>query len=148
MRSSEHSGHNGCYKFGPTRFSVIPKTAVGNFSIRFVPQQDAQHLINCFKRHIDAEFAKLHSGNRVTVRVVSVGDWWEADPSSDMCKIAARAISREWGTEPLYVREGGTMPVARVIEHLLQVIFGEFGIISYHRTIAEPSNKHADVAMR
>lgn len=27
------------YRFGPTRFSVIPRSAVGNVSVRFVPDQ-------------------------------------------------------------------------------------------------------------
>ena len=33
------------YRFGPTRFSVIPRLAVGNISIRFVPDQCPQDLI-------------------------------------------------------------------------------------------------------
>jgi hypothetical protein len=33
--------------------------------------------------------------------------------------MAAAAVRREWGQEPLYVREGGTMPVASVLEKLL-----------------------------
>lgn len=73
------------------------------------------------RAHVASEFAKLGSANRVAVRIVSIGDWWEADPSSAACKMAATAIQREWGVEPLYVREGGTMPVASLIEHLLQV---------------------------
>lgn len=33
--------------------------------------------------------------------------------------MAEAAVRREWGCEPLYVREGGTMPVASVLERLL-----------------------------
>lgn len=33
------------YRFGPTRFSVIPCSAIGNVSIRFVPDQTADELI-------------------------------------------------------------------------------------------------------
>lgn len=40
---------DSAYRFGPTRFSVIPRAAVGNVSIRFVPDQSADHLISCFK---------------------------------------------------------------------------------------------------
>lgn len=34
-------------------------------------------------------------------------------------RMAEAAVRREWGCEPLYVREGGTMPVASVLERLL-----------------------------
>lgn len=33
------------YRFGPTRFSVIPKAAQGKVSVRFVPNQDADTLV-------------------------------------------------------------------------------------------------------
>jgi di- and tripeptidase/Cys-Gly metallodipeptidase DUG1 len=33
--------------------------------------------------------------------------------------MAEAAVRREWGCEPLYVREGGTMPVASVLERML-----------------------------
>lgn len=37
------------YRFGPTRFSVIPRLAVGNVSIRFVPDQSSDKLIELLK---------------------------------------------------------------------------------------------------
>lgn len=42
-------GHSSCYRFGPTRFSVIPHRAVGKVSIRFVPNQRAEKLIECLR---------------------------------------------------------------------------------------------------
>lgn len=60
---------------------------------------------------MEAAFAALGSSNSVAVRVKSVGDWWEADPESKLFKMAERALTREWGRQPLFVREGGTMPV-------------------------------------
>lgn len=40
---------DGAYRFGPTRFSVIPRLAVGNVSIRFVPDQSSDRLIELLK---------------------------------------------------------------------------------------------------
>lgn len=108
-----------CYRFGPTRFSVIPKVAVGKISLRFVPQQDHQELIECLQQHIDRKFEALWSANKVQLQVHSVGDWWEADPKSQLFQMAERAVRLEWGSDPLYVREGGTMPVASLIEKML-----------------------------
>ncbi|KAK9917148.1 hypothetical protein WJX75_001304 [Coccomyxa subellipsoidea] len=107
------------YRFGPTRFSVIPRSAVGNVSVRFVPDQDAGELIAALRAHVDATFGALGSSNTAAVRVKSVGDWWEADPESKLFKMAERALTREWGRQPLFVREGGTMPVASALEKLL-----------------------------
>lgn len=64
------------------------------------------------RAHVDHEFNKLRSSNVVSVRVKSVGDWWEADPESKLFRLAERALAREWGVQPLFVREGGTMPVS------------------------------------
>jgi hypothetical protein len=33
------AAHDPHYRFGPTRFSVIPRSAAGNVSVRFVPDQ-------------------------------------------------------------------------------------------------------------
>ena len=65
----------------------------------------------CCRAHIEHEFNKLRSSNSVSVRVKSVGDWWEADPESKLFCLAERALAREWNVQPLLVREGGTMPV-------------------------------------
>ncbi|KAF8073182.1 Cndp1 [Scenedesmus sp. PABB004] len=98
---------------------VIPKVAVGKLSLRFVPAQAHTALIECLQQHIDRKFAQLWSANHVELQVHSVGDWWEADPQSQLFQMAEAAVRREWGVPPLAVREGGTMPVASLIEKLL-----------------------------
>lgn len=107
------------YRFGPTRFSVIPRAAVGKASCRFVPDQKAETLIEHLTTHIHHEFAKLRSGNSISVKVHSVGDWWEAHPGSELMQLAEKAVSEEWKEMPLLVREGGTMPVASALEKML-----------------------------
>jgi len=104
------------YRFGPTRFSVVPRTATGHVSIRFVPDQDASRLTELFRAHVQHEFRKLRSANSVKVTLRSTGDWWEADPESTLFRIAERAVTAQWGQPPLFVREGGTMPVASALE--------------------------------
>lgn len=69
-------------------------------------------FLTCVNRaHVEHEFKKLRSSNNVSLRVKSVGDWWEADPESKLFRLAERALAREWNVQPLFVREGGTMPV-------------------------------------
>jgi len=38
--------------------------------------------------------------------VHNIGDWWEARPDSPWLRMAEQAIRKEWGTDPLLVREG------------------------------------------
>lgn len=40
------------YRFGPTRFSVIPRSAVGNVSVRFVPDQVPPFLPSRSQDHV------------------------------------------------------------------------------------------------
>ncbi len=116
--TAEDADH-GHYRFGPTRFSVIPRAAVGKISCRFVPDQKAETLIDHLTTHIHHEFAKLRSGNSISVKVHSIGDWWEANPGSELMQLAEKAVSEEWKEMPLLVREGGTMPVASALEKML-----------------------------
>ena len=51
-------------------------------------------------------FDALGSPNRIDLHVEARGNWWEARPASPWLAMAEAAISKEWGVEPLYVREG------------------------------------------
>lgn len=48
----------------------------------------------------------------VSVRVKSVGDWWEADLESKLFRLAEGALAREWNIQLLLVQEGDKMPVS------------------------------------
>jgi acetylornithine deacetylase/succinyl-diaminopimelate desuccinylase-like protein len=58
-----------CYRFGPTRFSVIPKVAVGKLSLRFVPEQEHSTLIECLQVHLEKKFEQLWSANKMELQV-------------------------------------------------------------------------------
>ena len=106
-------------KFGPTRFSVVPRKAVGKVSIRFVPDQTPEEVSKSFEAHIAAEFAKLSSPNTCKVTIHSVGDWWLGNPANEFFRAARDALEAEWGRDVLFVREGGTMPVTSTLERQL-----------------------------
>ena len=87
--------------------------------MRYVPNQTADTLVGHLQRHLQHEFRKLRSSNSLHFEVKSRGQAWSADPDSALFKQASDAIAREWGEEPLAVREGGTMPCACLLESLL-----------------------------
>eukprot|EP00850_Spirogloea_muscicola_P002699 SM000010S04337 [mRNA] locus=s10:1062363:1070596:- [translate_table: standard] len=101
-------------------WSVIPRSCTARVCIRHVPDQNPERLVDKFRGHINHEFAKLRSvGNKINVRVAHVGDWWLADPNCHFYKTAEKAIEKQWGMRPMYVREGGTLPVLPFLEKVL-----------------------------
>lgn len=92
-------------------FSKIPHTATAKLSIRFVPRQTAARLVALVSSHLETEFSKRRSPNTLKVEAVHSADWWQGDPKSPIYSAASRAIKEVWGTAPVLVREGGTMPI-------------------------------------
>ena len=68
----------------------------------------------------------------VTVEVVSLhgGQPWRADPSEPIFAAAARALERAFGRAPVYVREGGSIPIVQAFQETLQapVVLLGFGL--------------------
>ena len=56
----EDGSGDSAYRFGPTRFSVIPRSAVGNVSIRFVPDQNADNLIAALRYAWANYYIQMH----------------------------------------------------------------------------------------
>ncbi|CAI5952770.1 unnamed protein product [Closterium sp. NIES-64] len=101
-------------------WSSLPKAASARVVIRHVPNQNPDRLVHRFRAHVAHEFAKLRSaGNSVAVTVEHVGDWWLADPSCSFYQLAEKCIQSHWDMPPMYIREGGTMPVVPFLEAAL-----------------------------
>ena len=75
--------------------SFIPSSRLTSFcSVRFVPDQRPDDLVAKLRAHVEEEFAVLRSKNTVSVKVKSVGDWWEADPQSKLFRLAENALHK------------------------------------------------------
>lgn len=48
------------------------------------------------------------------------GDWWLGDLNSHAYRAAARAVEAEWGQRPLFVREGGSIPLTPYLEQTIR----------------------------
>jgi hypothetical protein len=73
--------------------------------MRIVPDQSSEEMASLFKRTLHDQFAEFGSDNKLTVFIEQVADWWLGDPENRGFKALERAISEEWGVEPLYIRE-------------------------------------------
>eukprot|EP00922_Rhytidocystis_sp_ex-Travisia-forbesii_P053464 GHVS01079266.1.p1 GENE.GHVS01079266.1~~GHVS01079266.1.p1 ORF type:complete len:706 (-),score=136.47 GHVS01079266.1:165-1994(-) len=104
-----------------TAFRVIPSKATANVSIRFVPDQCPIKLVDSLSAYVSELLQDRGSPHSLCTRVVNVGNWWLGDTNSNVCRAAEKAIESVWGVKPLYVREGGTMPVVRYLQDALAV---------------------------
>jgi len=111
-------------------FSVIPTKACAKVTIRTVPDQTPNQVIDALTSYLESEFRKLHSPNELSVKIQNVGDWWLGDPTSAAFQCAERAIEKAWNAKPEFVREGGSMPIAAFLQKeldapLVQIPLGQ-----------------------
>ena len=79
-----------------TKLSFISQQSEAIYccSVRFVPDQRPEELVDLLTSLVQKEFKKLNTGNVLSVRVKSVGDWWEADPKSKFFCLAESALQK------------------------------------------------------
>jgi len=107
--------------------TVIPAKVVAKISMRLVPDQRAKPVLRAFERKV----RKLAPpGTEVEVRELAGGDPVLIEPTAPPVQAAARVIREVWGADPVYVREGGSVPVVAKFDRVLKVptvLFG-FGL--------------------
>lgn len=101
---------------GPGNITVIPNTASAGISIRLVPGQNVKSVKNNLEKYLKEQFSKLNSPNYLKVDVVNEAEPWLGDPSNHAYQILEREVTKAWDMEPLFVREGGSIPSIRMLE--------------------------------
>lgn len=104
---------------GPGPKTVLPCKAGAKVSFRLVPDQDNQKIAQAVRSHIEKvcppgvtwELESMHGAPAVLVRV-------EGSPGVDA---AVRAIEAGFGRKPVFMREGGSIPVVGLIKKHLGV---------------------------
>ncbi len=93
---------------GPGPKTVIPARAAAKVSMRLVPEQKPKAVLRAFTRKVE----KLTPpGIRTEVKVLSLADPVLVAPEEQAVRVAARAIEEVFGRPPVYMREGGSVPV-------------------------------------
>ncbi|KXN88158.1 putative di- and tripeptidase DUG2 [Leucoagaricus sp. SymC.cos] len=115
---------------GPKNSTVIPSTVKAQISLRIVPDQDldtiVQSLVGCLK----STFEGFGSPNKLQVDVEHTADWWLGELDDPYFKVLENAVKEEWGMEPLRIREGGSIPSVPWLEkefkcHALHLPMGQ-----------------------
>lgn len=101
---------------GPGNTTVIPASVTANFSLRIVPDQDIEEIKNSIRQHLSKNFEELNTPNKLNLTFTNEADHWIGDPNSAAFRILQTALKDEWGVDPLFIREGGSIPVVRFLE--------------------------------
>jgi len=98
--------------------TVIPAEAHAKVSMRLVPDQTPKEIY----RKAAAYIKKLAPKSvKVTVKDLHGGDGWVAPTDHPALKAAGKAMQRSFGRKPVFVREGGSIPIVPAFEKLLKV---------------------------
>nr|XP_030724046.1 beta-Ala-His dipeptidase isoform X5 [Globicephala melas] len=72
------------------------------------------------KQHLDYIFSKRNSSNQMTVSMTLGLHPWVANIRDNQYLAAKRAIKTVFGTEPDMIRDGSTIPIARIFQDTIQ----------------------------
>ncbi|XP_073646920.1 beta-Ala-His dipeptidase isoform X1 [Tursiops truncatus] len=104
----------------PGAKTVIPGRVIGKFSIRLVPHMNMSVVEKQVKQHLDYIFSKRNSSNQMTVSMTLGLHPWVANIRDNQYLAAKRAIKTVFGTEPDMIRDGSTIPIARIFQDTIQ----------------------------
>ncbi|XP_033214200.1 cytosolic non-specific dipeptidase-like isoform X2 [Belonocnema kinseyi] len=93
----------------------VPNRVIAKFSIRLVPNQTAQKTYRILDNHINNIWKAYGKVNSYSLNMDFGYDPWRQDPSGPHYKAAANAIETVYGTKPIYVCEGYTLPAVVVM---------------------------------
>lgn len=115
---------------GPTNSTVIPATVKSRLSIRIVPDQQLDHIVQSLQDYLTSEFTKLQSPNKLQLKINHTADWWLGRLDDPWFTALENAIRDEWDVEPLRIREGGSIPSVPYLEkqfscHALHLPMGQ-----------------------
>jgi acetylornithine deacetylase/succinyl-diaminopimelate desuccinylase-like protein len=107
--------------------TIIPATATAKVSMRLVPNQDPQKIAAVFKSYVEEitppgvriEVDNLHNAEPVLV-----------PRDSAMVQAGMRALEAGFGAKPVFIREGGSIPIVGTFQDCLKspVLLLGFGL--------------------
>ena len=98
--------------------TIIPANAHAKISCRLVSNQDPDRIFEMLRAYVE-EIAP--PGVATTVRYLSGGQPSLTPTHHPATQAAARALAATFGREPVYIREGGSIPVCASFERILDL---------------------------
>jgi acetylornithine deacetylase/succinyl-diaminopimelate desuccinylase-like protein len=97
--------------------TIIPAKSMAKISMRLVPDQDPNAIREAFESHVRS---LKPDGVEMEIDFYAGALAWAVDPAGPVFKAAANAIESVFGREPLFIREGGSIPIVPMIEQILE----------------------------
>jgi len=104
--------------------TVLPAVAMAKVSMRLVPDQDPETIMNQFE-----DYVRKIAPKTVELKITRMqgGKPWMTSFDNPFVQAASRAIERGFGRAPVFTREGGSIPVVSTFQEELglpSVLFG------------------------
>jgi len=96
--------------------TVIPAKAMAKISMRLVPNQDPDKIATLFETYVKKI---APTATELTVTRMHGGKAWVAPIDHPAIQAASRAFEKAFGKRPVFVREGGSIPVVATFAELL-----------------------------
>ena len=101
---------------GDGAMTIIPSKLKAKVSMRLVPDQDAQKISKAFE---DAARTAAPEGVKLEFATHGAVPAYVAPLDSPGVKAAAKAAELGWGKAPMFMREGGTLPILPMFQQVL-----------------------------
>lgn len=150
------------YKVSGPDGSLVSSHASSHISLRLVPGQEVEDVSKAMSWFLRREFGLLESQNRLSINIDNKAEPWLGDPTNEIFRTLGQAIIEAWPDcfdrsdspsgnvqassvaksskprQPLYIREGGSIPAIRFLEK-------EFGAPAAHLPCGRASDSaHLD----
>lgn len=98
--------------------TVIPAVGKAKISLRLPPDLKSAEVFTLFERQVKA---LAPAGVEVIVHNIHGGEGVMVSPDTPPMRAAAEALKEVFGRDPIYVREGGSIPIAAMFNEVLNV---------------------------
>jgi acetylornithine deacetylase/succinyl-diaminopimelate desuccinylase-like protein len=97
--------------------TIIPAKSLAKISMRLVPNQDPNAVRAAFESYVRS---LKPEGVEMEIDFHSGAMPWAVEPEGPVIKAASTAIETVFGRSPLFIREGGSIPIVPMIEQILE----------------------------
>ncbi len=98
--------------------TIIPALAGAKVSTRLVPQQDPHRIAAAFEAYVRSI---APAGVRVDVKTLHTAQPVLIERDSPWMKAGLRALELGFGAKPVFIREGGSIPIVTTFQNCLRV---------------------------
>ncbi len=118
--------------------TVIPATATAKVSLRLPPDLEPNKVFSWLEKAVRHN---MPAGHRVQLTNLHSGKGFYIHPDSHSIQAAAKALEAVYGVPPVFMREGGSIPIAALFDTILKtpVVLMGFGLPD--DTIHAPNEK-------